>query len=407
VDGTPDTTRRQTGSRIGASMIALAIVLAVVLYLAKLIVTNEYPRWAARLAELGVAIAARLEPEECRASRREEWHAELEATQHVDGVAGIGFSVQLIIAASRDRLATTVSRVRKVRHSGTTGQRLRYGLDFTAAVAGLVFLAPVMVGVALAVRLSSRGPAIVRQRRIGRHGQPFAADTFRSVAIDVDGGARRPTRVGRTLHALSLTELPGLWNVVRGQTGLVWQVPPLRGHSAHVKDYCLQMTRLVVTTPGFASVAGDRGESLEDLTRELTGDGIEARLVSQTVESPGRGVTFGEVVVIYIAGHVLDALSNEAFAFLVKGVLDKTRRWAAARFRKRASLPRPSPIIVEFRRTDGSLIGDVRVEKTATDDVKVTVTDADRANDDWPRRPLQPLTWLDEEDPAPADAQDP
>jgi lipopolysaccharide/colanic/teichoic acid biosynthesis glycosyltransferase len=117
----------------------------------------------------------------------------------------------------------------------------------------LVLLSPVLLAVAAAVRLSSRGPAVFRQRRIGQHGQPFEMLKFRSMYVDNDdaihrdftvrelrgedprddGGAFKPandprvTRLGRVLRVASLDELPQLINVLRGEMSLVGPRPPL------------------------------------------------------------------------------------------------------------------------------------------------------------------------------------
>lgn len=101
-----------------------------------------------------------------------------------------------------------------------------------AAVALLVLL-PVLLLIALAVRLTSPGPVIFRQQRVGRHGRPFHIYKFRTM---VDGASRRAanvsaigdprvTRLGRYLRASYLDELPQLVNVVKGDMRLVGPRP--------------------------------------------------------------------------------------------------------------------------------------------------------------------------------------
>lgn len=120
-------------------------------------------------------------------------------------------------------------------------------LDFLGAIAGLVIMAPVLVMAALAIRLSSRGPVIYSQTRVGRDGRPFRCHKLRTMANDADRQLQhlldqdayvdqwrrackldddpRVTRVGRLLRATDLDELPQLWNVLRGDMSLVGPRP--------------------------------------------------------------------------------------------------------------------------------------------------------------------------------------
>ena len=105
-------------------------------------------------------------------------------------------------------------------------------VDIVAAAVGLVVLSPLMLVVALAVKLSSPGPVIFVQVRQGRFYQPFRMFKFRSMRQDAnvaDGFTRldddRVTKVGRFLRRTRLDELPQLWNVLRGEMSLVGPRP--------------------------------------------------------------------------------------------------------------------------------------------------------------------------------------
>jgi lipopolysaccharide/colanic/teichoic acid biosynthesis glycosyltransferase len=110
---------------------------------------------------------------------------------------------------------------------------IKRALDIVASAGGLVLLAPVMVGVALAVRLSLGSPILFRQARPGLHGRPFVLLKFRTMrqADDLAGNVLpdkdRLTRLGRFLRSTSLDELPSLWNVLRGEMSLVGPRPLL------------------------------------------------------------------------------------------------------------------------------------------------------------------------------------
>ena len=106
-------------------------------------------------------------------------------------------------------------------------------LDIAVAGTTLVAAAPVLAGVALLVRKNLGSPVLFRQKRPGRHGQPFEMLKFRSMrdAVDAAGNVlpdhERLTAFGKWLRASSLDELPELWNVLRGDMSLVGPRPLL------------------------------------------------------------------------------------------------------------------------------------------------------------------------------------
>ncbi len=110
---------------------------------------------------------------------------------------------------------------------------IKKALDRGAALLALVLLSPLLLGIAVAIRLALGGPVLFRQQRPGRHGQPFTLVKFRTMseAKDVEGrllpDAERLTALGRFLRSTSLDELPQLWNVVRGDLSLVGPRPLL------------------------------------------------------------------------------------------------------------------------------------------------------------------------------------
>jgi exopolysaccharide biosynthesis polyprenyl glycosylphosphotransferase len=121
---------------------------------------------------------------------------------------------------------------------------MKRAMDIVVAAAGIVVLAPLMLVIAIAVRLDSRGPSLFRQMRAGRDAEPFRMWKFRTMChdaeervsevISVDELAEpmfklredpRVTRVGRYLRRTSLDELPQLFNVLRGDMSLVGPRP--------------------------------------------------------------------------------------------------------------------------------------------------------------------------------------
>jgi lipopolysaccharide/colanic/teichoic acid biosynthesis glycosyltransferase len=117
-----------------------------------------------------------------------------------------------------------------------TGKRL---VDVIVATSGLVATSPLLLLIALAVRLESRGPAFFRQRRVGRYGKEFEILKFRSMSHNAGAGPlltadgdRRITRIGALIRASKLDELPQLWNVLRGDMSVVGPRPEVPRYMA-------------------------------------------------------------------------------------------------------------------------------------------------------------------------------
>ena len=152
-------------------------------------------------------------------------------------------------------------------------------LDVLLAGSALLFLAPLMLLVAIAIRLTSRGPALFRHRRIGRGGRPFHCYKFRSMVADADMRlaallardlrARREwerdhklakdpriTWFGRFLRRSSLDELPQLFNVLGGSMSLVGPRPIVDAEVARYGRYFAEYCRVAPGITGLWQVCG-------------------------------------------------------------------------------------------------------------------------------------------------------
>lgn len=105
--------------------------------------------------------------------------------------------------------------------------------DIAASLlAGIVMLVPMLI-IALLIRLDSSGPALFRQERLGKDGEPFTMLKFRSMYMDAEADGPqwakqndcRCTRVGRVLRNSRLDELPQLWNILKGEMSFVGPRP--------------------------------------------------------------------------------------------------------------------------------------------------------------------------------------
>lgn len=155
---------------------------------------------------------------------------------------------------------------------------LKGTFDRLLALLALLALAPLLAAIALMVRLSSRGPAIFRQTRVGRDGISFRMLKFRSMYVDAEARlaelARankhaagplfkalddpRVTRIGRVLRRYSLDELPQLFNILAGQMSLVGPRPPL---PSEVAQYEPHTYRRLLVKPGLTGLWQISGRS--------------------------------------------------------------------------------------------------------------------------------------------------
>ena len=199
-----------------------------------------------------------------------------------------GSGVDLVVAPSLTDIAGPRIHIRPV--SGlpllhieepefSGGRRLLKGtVDRTAALLALLLLGPLLFGLAAAVRLSSRGPALFVQERIGTDGQPFRIYKLRSMYVDAgrrleglreaneasDGllfkmrNDPRITPVGRWLRRFSLDELPQLINIAKGDMSIVGPRPPL---PSEVQRYGQDVRRRLLVRPGLTGLWQISGRS--------------------------------------------------------------------------------------------------------------------------------------------------
>lgn len=116
------------------------------------------------------------------------------------------------------------------------------GFDIVLALTGGILALPLLLLAAVVVRLTSRGPAIFRQVRLGRNEQPFFCLKLRTMAVDTPSvathhvTASQVTYVGKVLRRFKLDELPQLWNVLVGEMSLVGPRPCLPSQTEVAKE---------------------------------------------------------------------------------------------------------------------------------------------------------------------------
>ncbi|MBW3651049.1 MAG: exopolysaccharide biosynthesis polyprenyl glycosylphosphotransferase [Actinobacteria bacterium] len=165
---------------------------------------------------------------------------------------------------------------RSLCHPGACGAKRAF--DVVVASLSLLVAAPVMAVVAVLVRLSSPGPILFRQARVGQHGRPVEVLKFRSMEVNDEADTQwsvatdqRVTAVGSFLRRSSLDELPQLFNVLRGDMSLVGPRPErpfyVERFSEEVAGY-RHRHRAPVGMTGWSQVNGLRGDtSIEERAR--------------------------------------------------------------------------------------------------------------------------------------------
>ena len=187
---------------------------------------------------------------------------------------------------------------------------IKRAFDLIGASLGLLLLWPLLLGIALAIKLDSPGPVLYRQLRVGRHGVPFRIHKFRTMGVDAAqrGGAltldadARITRAGAWLRPRRLDELPQLLDVLAGDMSLVGPRPELPRYVAHYPAPLRE--RALSVRPGITSLGAlefiDEAEQLAraaDPEREYI-EAILPRKVQLAADYAAQASLWGDLGVL-------------------------------------------------------------------------------------------------------------
>ena len=185
---------------------------------------------------------------------------------------------------------------------------IKRAFDIAASAAGLVVLSPILAIIALMVKLSSKGPVIYRQKRIGLYGIPFYIYKFRTMIdhAEADGVPHltldddpRITRIGHRLRKYRLDELPQLWNILKGDMSIVGPRPErpyfIEQIMAEAPYYCL----LYKVRPGLTSWGPIRvgyTDTMEKMIERLNADIVYVENMSLLLDMKILFFTVGVVL---------------------------------------------------------------------------------------------------------------
>lgn len=143
-------------------------------------------------------------------------------------------------------------------------------LDFIFSFLLIIGLLPLLLIISILVKLSSKGPVIFKQNRLGRHGKVFRIYKFRTMInnaeslgtkLDSFPNDRRVTRIGRLLRVTGIDELPQLFNILFGSMSFIGPRPPVTYHPYNVADYPEEIKKRFFVRPGVTGLAQINGRN--------------------------------------------------------------------------------------------------------------------------------------------------
>jgi Undecaprenyl-phosphate glucose phosphotransferase len=166
-----------------------------------------------------------------------------------------------------------VVNIRRVPLTNTGNRFIKRSIDIVGSICAIVLFSPIMLISVIGIKLTSRGPIIFKQERVGLHNKPFKMYKFRSMEVQDDSEEKkgwttkndpRVTRIGKILRRTSIDELPQLFNVLKGDMSLVGPRPE---RPLFVEKFKEEIPRYMIKhqvrpgITGWAQVNGYRGDS--------------------------------------------------------------------------------------------------------------------------------------------------
>ena len=159
--------------------------------------------------------------------------------------------------------------------------QIKRGLDIILSILGLIFLSPILLVTALAVKIDSKGEIIFKQERIGRNGKVFKIYKFRSMVVGAEKKGTgvysgkndaRVTKVGKFIRATSIDELPQLVNILKGEMSFIGPRPVLTYHPWKYEEYTEEQLKRFKVRPGVTGLAQINGRKQLEWNKRIEYD---------------------------------------------------------------------------------------------------------------------------------------
>jgi len=150
--------------------------------------------------------------------------------------------------------------------------------DIILSLIVLIVLSPVLLIIAILIKIDSKGPVIFKQERIGLYGKVFEIYKFRTMCVNAEHtgsgvysgkGDPRVTRVGRILRATSADELVQALNILKGDMSFIGPRPPLTYHPWPIEEYSKEQRRMFDVRPGITGWAQVNGRKNVEWNRRI------------------------------------------------------------------------------------------------------------------------------------------
>ena len=155
---------------------------------------------------------------------------------------------------------------------------LKHFLDFVLSLLLLILLIPLFIIISILIKISSKGPVIFKQYRLGKNGKKFKMYKFRSMVVDAENSSSttvpndiRITKLGKFLRITNIDELPQLINILKGEISLIGP-RPISCLEFEYEDFSKEQQKRFKVRPGITGLAQINGRKSLDLDKKCEYD---------------------------------------------------------------------------------------------------------------------------------------